>query len=91
MQGWSAASDGLEEACRQEDDGADEVKDAAHGDADHTKWQQEQPDDGIEHEGQQGERPANYEQNAPKKEFCHRLMRLVRAECFIHCYADVGQ
>lgn len=91
MSRWTAASDCAEDARREEDDGADKVKHAAHRDANHTKRQQQQPDDGIEHQSQERERPANDKKNAPKKEFDHRFMRLGRAGCFIYCYADAGR
>lgn len=72
----AAASDCTEDAGRQEDDGADQMKHAVHGDAHHAKWQQEQPDDGIKDQSQQRQRPAQDQENAPKKEFDHGYQRL---------------
>lgn len=66
-------SDGADEAGGQEDDRRDQFQRAADGDADETEGKQEQPDDGVEHERQQGERPAEDEEQAPEKELQHRV------------------
>lgn len=60
-----------EHAGRERKDGVEEFEDAVDGDADDFEGQQEQPDDWIEHEGEQGQRPTDDEENAPHEEFEH--------------------
>jgi len=56
---------------RQKEERAKERQYAAHGEADETERQQKQPDDGVEHECQQGHRPAHHQKNQPDEKGTH--------------------
>jgi hypothetical protein len=43
---------------RQGDDGLEEIKDGAHGDADEPEGEKQEPGEGIENESQKGQGPA---------------------------------
>jgi hypothetical protein len=66
--------DGAEQATRQKDDGGYQIKSAMHGNADESKRQQQQPDEGISDQCEQGQRPAKDEEDTPEKKFDHRAM-----------------
>ena len=63
--------DGSDDACGEEDDGADELKYSTDGDAQDAERNQEQPDDGVGDEREQSQGPAEDEEDAEDKEFCH--------------------
>jgi hypothetical protein len=52
-------------ACGQKDDGPQKLQYSTHCDADNPKGQQQQPDQRIQNKRQQGQRPAQYEKDAP--------------------------
>jgi hypothetical protein len=64
-------SDGAEDADGEQEDGGDEFEDSGDGDADDAEGQHDQPDDGVTDERNQGERPAEDEQEAKEEEFDH--------------------
>ncbi len=57
-----------EDACRQEQDAANQRERGGHGNSDQAERQCQQPDDRREHEHQQRERPSQHKQNAPDEE-----------------------
>lgn len=65
------ASNSAKEADGHEDDGFDQLERAVDRDSQNAKRQQKQPDERIKHQGQQGQRPAENEENAPQKKLDH--------------------
>lgn len=55
-------------SCGEHEDGADELEDALHGDAHEPERQQQQPDEGVQKKQGQGQRPAEDEEDEPKKD-----------------------
>src|SRR5260221_12915362 len=53
---------------RKHDDGPQKLKDTSHGDAHDAEWQQQEPYDGIEHQGQERQLPAEHQKDAPQYE-----------------------
>ena len=49
----------------------DEAKDSVHGDSENAEGQEEQPDDGVGDQGDERQRPAHDEENAPEEESEH--------------------
>ena len=66
-----AAADG---APRQADEGAEKLEDTVNHDADQTERKQQDPDEGIQHQRQKGERPAHEEQQQPEQELHHAFL-----------------
>ena len=60
---WRAL-DTAEKAAGEEEQGGDEVEDAADDNAHQAERQQEQSDQWIKHEGGEGQRPADEQENA---------------------------
>lgn len=58
----------------QKDDGFYQFQHTINGDAQDPEWQRQQPEYGIKHQGQQRQRPAQEEQQAPEQEREHRLI-----------------
>ncbi len=56
---------------RQEKEDSQERKDTTYGDSHDAKRQQNQPNDGIDHQSEQRERPTEEKQDAPQKESDH--------------------
>jgi len=67
-----AADDGE----REGHDGPDEFEGALDGDAEQPERQEDQPDDGIEDERQDGDGPAQDEEDAPEQECEHERIPL---------------
>lgn len=59
------------EAYGEHEDGADETENSVDGDSHKAERQRQQPDDWIEYESQQRERPAQDEQDDPQEESSH--------------------
>ena len=55
----------------QHDDGAQQAEHAVHGDADEPKRNQQEPHERVEEQGQQGQGPAEDEEDAPEEELDH--------------------
>lgn len=55
-------------ACGEKDDGPQKLQHSTHCDADNPKGKQQQPDQRIQNKRHQGQRPAQYKQNAPQDE-----------------------
>jgi hypothetical protein len=55
-------------------------KTPADGDADQAEGQQDQPDQRIEHERDEGERPADDEKNAEEEKLDHGVLSKTRCE-----------
>ena len=67
----SASVSHSQNASGKEDQTLDERKCAFYGDTQQTKWQQEQPNDWIEHKCDEGQRPTEHEENAPHQKTNH--------------------
>ena len=52
----------------QGDGQEDDLQDAVNGDAEDAEREQYQPDEGVGNQGEQGQRPAEDEKNAPEQE-----------------------
>jgi hypothetical protein len=63
--------DSAQDAGGEKDDRADQLECASNSDAEDTERKQEQPDEWIGDEGQQGQGPAEKEQDAEEKKLCH--------------------
>jgi hypothetical protein len=61
---------------REEKDATQQFQDAINRNAQDTEREQNQPNQGIEHQHQQRERPAQNLENAPQKDVHHRLLRV---------------
>lgn len=70
--------DSAEGSCGEEKDGGDECEGALDNDAHQTEGQQAQPDERIEDEGKERERPADNEEEAKEKEFEHDVSGCAR-------------
>ena len=57
----------------QEDNCGDEAQSSADSDSDDAKRQKKKPCDRVNDQGQQGERPAEHEEDAPQQEFDHGI------------------
>ena len=64
-------SDRAEDADGEEEDGGDEGEDSGDGDADEAEGEQDEPDDGVEEERYEGERPADDQEDAEEQKFDH--------------------
>jgi hypothetical protein len=64
--------DRSEKPSRQQDDSSYQLQDAIDRDTHDPEWQQEEPDQWIEHESRQRKGPAEDEENAPEQKFNHR-------------------
>src|SRR2546422_10892929 len=60
-----------EQPGREEGQLADELERAADRDPDDPEGDEQEPDERVENDGQEGERPAQDEEDAPEKEFQH--------------------
>lgn len=69
--GSSDRSRAPQDARRKEKYGSQEGQNTFHGDAKNAKRQQDEPNKRISNQGEQRERPAEEEQNAPQKESGH--------------------
>jgi hypothetical protein len=49
----------------------EKLQNTTYGDADDAKWQQDQPYDGVQHQRQQRQRPAQKQQDAPQQKGSH--------------------
>lgn len=49
------------------------MKNRIHGDSEEPERQQQKPDDGIEDEGKQGQRPADNKKKQPEKKCRHEF------------------
>jgi len=58
----------------QEEDRLDHGQYPVHSHAEQAEWQEEQPYDRIQNERQQGQRPAEDEQDKPEQESNHGIM-----------------
>src|SRR5258708_7713425 len=56
---------------RKENDGFHQLQHAIHGDAHNPEGQQNQPHQRIKNQGDQGQRPAHHEKNAPQNKSQH--------------------
>jgi hypothetical protein len=65
------ARDQTQDGDRKGDDFPNQPQDTANGDANQLEREQEEPDERVENEGYEGQRPADHEQQAPKKEREH--------------------
>ena len=57
----------------QQNDRRKQPEDAADGNSHDPKWQQDHPHDRVEHERQQGDRPAEKQEQQPDQESNHPL------------------
>ena len=55
-----------QDAHRKRDNGLYQIKCAAHSNAHEPKWQQQQPNDRVEHQSNQGQGPTQHQKNAPQ-------------------------
>jgi len=69
--GKSVRRAAAQNARREEYESFDEGQRAAYSNTHNSKRQQEQPNQWVEHYGKKGQRPAQHEENAPKKESSH--------------------
>ena len=67
-----------EHSCGKHQHSSQEAQHAADGDTDEAKWEQENPDERIQEQRQQSQRPADHQQNAPEQEFRHVVYTLGR-------------
>jgi hypothetical protein len=63
--------DGAEDAAGEVEEGGDEVEDSVDGDAQETKGEQDEPDEGVEDHGKKRERPAGDQEDAEEEEADH--------------------
>jgi hypothetical protein len=66
--------DGAEDAAGEVEECGDEVEDSVDGDAQETKGEQDEPDEGIEDQGKKRERPAGDQEDAEEEEADHRAL-----------------
>jgi hypothetical protein len=59
------------QSCGKHDNGAQQAEDAIDGNADEPKRNQEDPDERIDSQRQQGQRPVQHQQDAPEQELHH--------------------
>ena len=52
---------------REHEQGCDQLEDALHGDAHQPEGQQQQPDDGIQEQQRNSQRPAQHKKDEPKE------------------------
>src|ERR1022692_2059145 len=67
----SPLSNGPENASRKKDDRLHQVQRPAHRDPNHPKRQQEKPNDRIQNQRDNRQRPAQHQKNAPQEKLCH--------------------
>src|SRR6266851_5372570 len=60
-----------QESSREQDQRAEEFKGALHGNPNDSKGKQQKPDERVEHQGEQGKRPTENQENAPEQELDH--------------------
>ncbi len=60
--------------CRQEEERPQELKERIDGDSDEPEWKREEPYKGIEHEGDEGQGPAEKKKQEPQKKFSHSIL-----------------
>jgi hypothetical protein len=61
--------DGTQDACRESEDCADQLEDAANYDANQPEGQEDQPDERVKQERQQRRGPANDDEEDEEEEF----------------------
>jgi hypothetical protein len=49
------------------------LKDPVDGDSDQVEREEQQPDDRVENEGEERQRPTKDKQDQPEQEFCHTV------------------
>jgi DNA relaxase NicK len=60
-----------EEASRKGDDRPQEFEYSRHRQTNQPERQQQKPDDRVQHQREDGDRPAQHQENAPEQEFHH--------------------
>jgi len=70
--------DGAEGLCRKKEDGGDEREGAFDGDTQQAEGQQAQPDERVEDESKERERPADNQEEAKEEEFEHDVSDFAR-------------
>jgi hypothetical protein len=77
--GWWLVVGGLrrsrtsEQASRNHEDAAKKGENTVHRGSDDPEWEQEKPDNRVKEQRDQGQRPADHQQNAPEQKFEHGL------------------
>ena len=72
-----------QEPHRQQEQGAQQSKNAVNGDTHNAEWKKQQPNERIDHQSQQRERPAQNEQDNPQKKSSHQSLTMDRAKRFL--------
>ena len=67
-----------EHSCGKHGQPSQEAQHTTNRDTDQAKRKEENPDEGIQEQRQQSQRPADDQQNAPEQEFRHALYTLCR-------------
>src|SRR6266850_3456523 len=81
----SCASDGSRAAQkphRQQKQSAQQSKNAVNCDTHNAEWKKQQPNERIDHQRQQRERPAQNKQDNPEKKSSHESLTMQCAKCF---------
>lgn len=68
-----------ENAGGQGDDGLQQLKHGIHRDPDEPEGQEKKPDDGIQKQGEEGERPTENQEKQPKKKFSQCLTSILKS------------
>src|SRR5579875_1526257 len=69
-----SGSERADELQGQFEDGAEEIEDALHGEAEQAERQQDEPDDRVKNEQHQRERPAGNQKNDKQEKFHSSLL-----------------
>ena len=67
----SPVSRSAQDPCWEQHHGFNQFKDSLDGDPDQPEGQEQQPDERVEHQRQQSQRPAQNQQKTPKQELDH--------------------
>ena len=70
-----------EKACRQEQDGPHQGQQGLHDDAHDPEWDRKKPEQGPDDEKQEGERPADGQENGPEEQNDEDLHGVSEVSC----------